>query len=130
MPFEQRVDKAMQGIYAQRNWTPVQRRWLKRLAQQLIHEVVLDRDTVQRNFSGDGGACSWTACSMAGWTRSWAIWASICGIRPAEGQYERCRLACVPRHAYHFHQHTRHAYGCSGSYAQIARVFMSGLQLG
>ncbi|RBD03440.1 hypothetical protein BRM70_06090, partial [Xanthomonas oryzae pv. oryzae] len=45
-----------QGIYAQRSWTPVQRRWLKRLAQQLIHEVVLDRDTVQRNFSGDGGA--------------------------------------------------------------------------
>lgn len=56
VPFEQRVDKAMQGIYAQRSWTPVQRRWLKRLAQQLIHEVVLDRDTVQRNFSGDGGA--------------------------------------------------------------------------
>ncbi|MCF5934515.1 type I restriction-modification system endonuclease, partial [Xanthomonas perforans] len=56
VPFEQRVDKAMQGIYAQRSWTPVQRRWLKRLAQQLIHEVVMDRDTVQRNFSGDGGA--------------------------------------------------------------------------
>jgi type I restriction enzyme R subunit len=56
VPFEQRVDKAMQGIYAQRAWTTVQRRWLKRLAQQLVHEVVMDREVVQRVFGGDGGA--------------------------------------------------------------------------
>lgn len=56
VPFDQRVAKAMQSIYAQRAWTPVQRRWLERLAQQLVHEIVMDRDTVQRTFQADGGA--------------------------------------------------------------------------
>lgn len=56
IPFEQRVRRAMQAIYASRAWTPLQRRWLERLAQQLVHEVVLDREVVQRNFEADGGA--------------------------------------------------------------------------
>ena len=56
VPFGHRVERAMQAIYAQRAWTPVQRRWLKRLAEQLVHEVVMDRDVVQRNFDADGGA--------------------------------------------------------------------------
>jgi type I restriction enzyme R subunit len=56
IPFDQRVAKAMQGIYSQRAWTSLQRRWLERLAQQLVHEVVMDRDVVQRNFQADGGA--------------------------------------------------------------------------
>jgi type I restriction enzyme R subunit len=46
----------MRVIYAQRAWTPVQRKWLGRLAQQLVHEVVMDREDVQRVFIGDGGA--------------------------------------------------------------------------
>ena len=29
---------------------------LERLAQQLVHEVVVDRPVVQRNFEQDGGA--------------------------------------------------------------------------
>ena len=56
IPFDQRVTKAMQRIYQQHNWTLVQRRWLERLAQQLVHEVVVDRPVVQRNFEQDGGA--------------------------------------------------------------------------
>lgn len=56
IPFDQRVAKAMQRIYQERSWTPVQRRWLERLAQQLVHEVVVDRPVVQRNFEQDGGA--------------------------------------------------------------------------
>jgi len=56
VPFEQRVGRAMQAIYTSRAWTPLQRRWLERLAQQLVHEVVLDREVVQRNFEADGGA--------------------------------------------------------------------------
>jgi len=56
VPFEHRVGRAMQAIYASRAWTPLQRRWLERLAQQLVHEVVLDREVVQRNFEADGGA--------------------------------------------------------------------------
>jgi len=42
VPFDQRVANAMQTIYRQQHWTPVQRKWLERLAKQLIHEVVLD----------------------------------------------------------------------------------------
>jgi len=56
VPFDQRVARAMQAIYTQHPWTPIQRRWLDRLAQQLVHEVVMDREVVQRNFDADGGA--------------------------------------------------------------------------
>lgn len=56
LPFEQRVALAMQTIYASRSWTPVQRKWLDRLAKQLVHEVVLDYQFVNHAFSGDGGA--------------------------------------------------------------------------
>lgn len=56
IPFEQRVGNAMQKIYAQHNWTPVQRRWLERLAKQLTHEVVIDQQFVNRVFVNDGGA--------------------------------------------------------------------------
>jgi len=56
IPFEQRVQNAMDNIYAQHNWTPIQRKWLARLAKQLTHEVVIDHDFVNRVFSGNGGA--------------------------------------------------------------------------
>jgi type I restriction enzyme R subunit len=56
IPFDQRVARAMQQIYQSHSWTPVQRRWLERLAHQLVHEVVVDRPVVQRNFEHDGGA--------------------------------------------------------------------------
>jgi len=42
IPFEQRVKNAMQSIYGLQSWTPIQRKWLERLAKQLVHEVVLD----------------------------------------------------------------------------------------
>ncbi len=56
VPFEQRVTNAMQKIYAMRNRSAVQRRWLDRLAKQLTHEVVIDRQFVNQRFSADGGA--------------------------------------------------------------------------
>ncbi len=56
LPFEQRVTQAMQKIYGQRAWTPVQRRWLERLAKQLRHELVIDHDFVNQAFANDGGA--------------------------------------------------------------------------
>ncbi len=55
VPFEQRVRDAMQRIYALHGWTPAQRKWLDRLAKQLTHEVVLDRDLINRSFSTHGG---------------------------------------------------------------------------
>ncbi len=56
VPFEQRVARAMERIYALTSWTPMQRKWLDRLAKQLGHEVVIDGDFVNRAFAGDGGA--------------------------------------------------------------------------
>ena len=55
LPFGERVARAMQRIHAQRAWTPVQRRWLDRLAKQLVLEVVIDPDFVNRAFATDGG---------------------------------------------------------------------------
>lgn len=56
LPFEQRVSHAMQRIYGLTDWTQVQRRWLDRLAKQLMHEVVIDQQFVNQRFSADGGA--------------------------------------------------------------------------
>lgn len=46
----------MDKIYALTSWTPMQRKWLDRLAKQLGHEVVIDTDFVNRAFREDGGA--------------------------------------------------------------------------
>lgn len=56
IPFEQRVAEAMDRIYTQHNWTPNQRKWLDRLAKQLVHEVIIDREFVNNRFADDGGA--------------------------------------------------------------------------
>lgn len=56
IPFEQRVAEAMDRIYTQHNWTPNQRKWLERLAKQLVHEVIIDREFVNHRFADDGGA--------------------------------------------------------------------------
>lgn len=56
IPFEQRVAEAMDRIYTQHNWNPNQRRWLDRLANQLVHEVIIDREFVNNRFADDGGA--------------------------------------------------------------------------
>lgn len=46
----------MQRIFGLTAWTPVQRKWLDRLAKQLHHEVVIDSLFVNRAFANDGGA--------------------------------------------------------------------------
>jgi len=56
IPFAQRVQNAMGRIYGLHNWTPIQRKWLERLAKQLTHEVVIDHDFVNRAFAANGGA--------------------------------------------------------------------------
>lgn len=52
IPFEERVQTAMQRIYSQHPWTPIQRKWLDRLAKQLTHEVIIDRAFVNQHFEG------------------------------------------------------------------------------
>ena len=56
LPFDQRVANAMQSIYTLHAWTPVQRKWLDRLAKQLVHEVVIDEPKVNEVFRTDGGS--------------------------------------------------------------------------
>ena len=55
IPFEQRVERAMSTIYTLHNWTTIQRRWLKRLASQLVHEVVLDKSFINELPAFQGG---------------------------------------------------------------------------
>lgn len=56
IPYSERVRLAMEKIYSNQNWTPIQRKWLDRLAKQLVHEVIVDRDFVNERFADDGGA--------------------------------------------------------------------------
>lgn len=56
IPFGQRVAIAMQKIYQSHKWLPAQRKWLERLAKQLVHEVIIDRDFVNNRFAEQGGA--------------------------------------------------------------------------
>lgn len=56
IPFEQRVSDAMHRIYASHKWLPAQRKWLERLAKQLVYEVIIDRDFVNNRFADHGGA--------------------------------------------------------------------------
>ncbi|MGL4603359.1 MAG: type I restriction-modification system endonuclease [Iodobacter sp.] len=55
LPFEQRVANAMQKIYSLHAWSTIQRKWLDRIAKQLMHEIVIDRDFVNHAFAKDGG---------------------------------------------------------------------------
>ncbi|MNN45374.1 type I restriction enzyme EcoKI subunit R [compost metagenome] len=55
VPFEQRVQQAMQRIYGLHNWSQPQRKWLDRLAKQLVHEVVLDSNQLNDAFREHGG---------------------------------------------------------------------------
>ncbi len=55
LPFDQRVANAMQKIYGQQPWTTMQRKWLERLAKQLVLEVVIDPQQVNDAFRIDGG---------------------------------------------------------------------------
>ncbi len=43
-------------IYTLQSWTPIQRKWLDRLAKQLTHETIIDSQFVNRAFSTDGGS--------------------------------------------------------------------------
>ena len=55
-PLDVRVRRAMQRIYARGSWTEVQRKWLKRIEEQLLREVVVDRTAIDEEpFRADGG---------------------------------------------------------------------------
>ena len=55
LPFEDRVNRAMQRIYSLRSWTTAQRSWLDRIAKQLKHETVVDNSFLNEAFRQQGG---------------------------------------------------------------------------
>ncbi len=55
IPFEQRVEAAMTSIYQLHDWTPLQRKWLQRLAKQLVREVVLEKQFINDLPAFQGG---------------------------------------------------------------------------
>ncbi len=58
VPYEQRVDKALQKIFAARPWSAPQRDWLKKLAEQTKANLVVDREALDEPdliFKREGG---------------------------------------------------------------------------
>lgn len=56
LPFDERVNRAMQRIYSLHSWTPAQRSWLDRIAKQLKHETVVDSSFLNEAFRQHGGS--------------------------------------------------------------------------
>jgi len=56
MPYEDRVKGAVRRILKKKPWTDLQRKWLNRIGEQIIKEVVVDREALEQgNFQRDGG---------------------------------------------------------------------------
>jgi type I restriction enzyme, R subunit len=58
IPYEQRVDQALQKILSSRQWSAPQREWLKRLAEQTKVNLIVDREALDDPdliFKRDGG---------------------------------------------------------------------------
>jgi type I restriction enzyme R subunit len=56
IPYHDRVQGAVRRILASRRWTEIQRRWLKRIGEQLEREIVVDRSALDEEpFRADGG---------------------------------------------------------------------------
>ena len=54
--YEERVKTAMDRILQRQAWTDIQRKWLKRIAEQFIKEVVVDREALDSDqFKADIG---------------------------------------------------------------------------
>ena len=54
--YEDRVRAAMRRVLASRAWTEPQKRWLKRIGEQVEKEIVIDREAIDREpFVADGG---------------------------------------------------------------------------
>ncbi len=56
VPYADRVKTAMAKVLEGRKWTDPQKRWLRRIAEQVEKEIVVDRDAIDREpFAADGG---------------------------------------------------------------------------
>ncbi|MGB0562798.1 MAG: type I restriction-modification system endonuclease [Spirulinaceae cyanobacterium] len=56
VPYEQRVDRALQTVLSSQTWQPQQRQWLERIAKQLKQETIVDRAAFNQGaFRSQGG---------------------------------------------------------------------------
>lgn len=56
IPFETRVQAATKAILTKSKWTDPQKTWLRRIAEQITKEIVVDRDSIdQGTFAAQGG---------------------------------------------------------------------------
>ena len=56
IPYAERVARGVERVLARQSWTDVQRRWLRRIGQQLEKELVVDREALDREqFREQGG---------------------------------------------------------------------------
>ena len=56
IPFETRVQLATNSILSKANWTDPQKTWLRRIADQVTKEVVVDRESIDKGtFAAQGG---------------------------------------------------------------------------
>jgi type I restriction enzyme R subunit len=56
IPYDQRVDRALQRVLASQTWTPPQRQWLDRIGKQLKAEFIVDRGALDEGqFKAHGG---------------------------------------------------------------------------
>jgi type I restriction enzyme, R subunit len=54
--YGDRVKAAMQKVLASRAWSDPQKRWLRRIGEQIEKEIVVDREAIDREpFAADGG---------------------------------------------------------------------------
>jgi type I restriction enzyme R subunit len=55
-PFEDRVHKAIRKIESRGTWSVPQRAWLRRIGEQLVQELVVDREALDQDpFRSEGG---------------------------------------------------------------------------
>ena len=56
VPYRDRVRRAVNTVLAKGDWTPIQKRWLIRIGEQMEKEIVVDRAALdQEPFKADGG---------------------------------------------------------------------------
>ena len=56
LPYEERVQKALKKIMFSHNWTRSQKGWLQKIGQQLLKEIVVDKDSFNKGrFKAKGG---------------------------------------------------------------------------
>jgi type I restriction enzyme R subunit len=57
MPYEKRVERALDAILKSRAWTDPQRQWLRLIGNRLLTELVIDRDVLDNDepFASKGG---------------------------------------------------------------------------